>query len=594
MEIGMDFFLRMARNPEAFRSFNQDDYFTQWATRTFGASHASAIAEVLGEYFSLNIVKRPEHLPSQKTSGFSLVSDGDEAQKRLDKFASLVTLADTIYGELSAEQKPSFYEMVLYPVRASYHANQRALLAERSKLWAEQKRAATATLAAEAQAAHDAVMADAQFYNEVNAGGKWNLTVNPMPDLAGWARETQNPFLMPDVGSYTPLAAAALGVAIEGSAAVLKSDVRSELSIFNRAANSSRFIDVFNQGSVAMSWTAEADAPWVVLSETSGTADARIMVSINWDTAPRGNALLGNVTVAGAGAEHTVSLVVYNPENLDLANLPDAVEDNYAVVIEAEDFAARVDGGDGTGWRRVDKATASQDGMAIEPVTASSLDPTSLPTDAPSLTYNFYAFSTGTTQIFTQCLPTHRTTSDHVGVRYAISLNGESPIVVDVNAEEYTAAWNVNTLRAASIGVSDHDVTTPGLQTIKVWMVDASVVLDKITVKLFTGTYMYEVEDLTVHNSSIGTSVVTYTDAPASGGAGVHIQSTKPSDFGTLILPNVKAGDYEIIISVKKWTSRGIMQLAVAETATGRFTDIGDEQDLSALLVDTATSRRFP
>ncbi|KAJ9465321.1 hypothetical protein DIPPA_10301 [Diplonema papillatum] len=579
MEIGMDFFLRMARNPEAFRSFNQDDYFTQWATRTFN-SHAESIAEVLGEYFSLNIAKRPEHIASEETSGFSLVSDGDEAQKRLDKFASLVTLADSIYGELSAEQKPSFYEMVLYPVRASYHANQRTLLAERSRLWAEQKRAATATLAAEAHAAREAVMADVQFYNEVNTGGKWNMMLNPAPETDGWSRETQNPFLVPEVGSYTPPAAAALGVAIEGSAAVLKSDVRSELSIFNRAANSSRFIDVFNQGSDAMSWTAEADAPWVVLSETSGTADARIMVSINWDTAPRGNAVLGSVTVAGAGAEHTVSLVVYNPENLDLANLPDAVEDNYAVVIEAEDFAARVDGGDGTGWRRVDKATASQDGMAIEPVTASSLDPTSLPTDAPSLTYNFYAFSTGPVQILTQCLPTHRTTSDHVGVRYVISLNGDNPIVVDVNAEEYTTAWNVNTLRAASVGVSDHKITASGLQTIKVWMVDASVVLDKLTVQLFSGTYMYEVEDLTVHNTSIDTPVVTYTDVPASGGAGVHIQATKASQFGTLILPNVEAGDYEIIISVKKWTSRGIMQLAVAETATGRFMDIGDEQDL--------------
>ncbi|KAJ9458232.1 hypothetical protein DIPPA_06774 [Diplonema papillatum] len=581
-EIGTEFFLRMARNPEAFRNFDQHDYFTQWAARTFDAWHAEAIAEVLDGYFSLNIVKRPEHLTSQGDSGFSPVLNGDEAQQRLDKFASLAALADTVYGRLCAEQKPAFYEMVLYPLRASYKVNQRTLLAERSRMWAAQKRAATATLAAEAQAAHDALLAEVEFYNEVNAGGKWNLTLNPMPELGGWARETQNPFLMPAVGSYSPPAAAALGVAIEGSEAVLKSGVPGELAVFSRAADSNRFIDVFNQGSAAMSWTAVAGAPWVVLSETSGTADARIVVSINWDTAPRGNAVLGNVTVAAAGgAELTVSLVVHHPDNLDLADLPDAVEDNKVVVIEAEDFVARSDrSSDGAGWRRVDKATASQDGMAIEPVTASSADPASLPTGAPSLTYTFYAFTTGPVQILTQCLPTHKTTSAHEGVRYAISLNGDSPIVVDVNAEEYTAAWNVNTLRAASVGVSDHKITAPGSQTIEVWMVDASVVLDKLTVQLFQGFYLYEAEDLTVHDSSSDVRVTKYSDVPASGGGGMHVQSTKAGQFGTFVLPNVQAGDYEIIIRVKKWTSRGIMQLAVAETPTGLFTDLGDEQDL--------------
>ena len=589
MEIGTEFFLRLARNPEAFREFDQTAYFTQWASRAFDSAHAEAIADVLNDYFRLNIVKRPEHL-NRSSSGFSLVDDGDEAQMRLDAFAAMVASANAIYAGLPEDQKAAFYELVLYPARASYYVNKRTLQAERSRLWAQQERAATDALAAEAQAAHDALLAEVQFYNQENAGGKWNRMLNPMDTslLASWARETQNPFIEPGYGSYAPSAAASLGVSIEGSSALLESGVPGRLPTFNGSAARSSFIDVFNQGTTAMNWTAEASSPWIMLSQTSGSADCRIVVSIDWNSVPRGYAVPGSVTITGAGSERTVHLFVFYPLDLNLASLPDAVEDNGRVVIEAEDYTARSDSGDGTGWRRADQAAASNDGMAIQPVTADSLDPENLPLDAPCLSYTFHAFNTGSVTIRTQCLPTHRLTSDHEGVRYAISLNGEPPQIVDVYAVEYSSAWYANTVRAASIGVSNHEITSPGLQTIQVWMVDASVVLDKLTVEINTGAY--EAEDLGVQDSNC--SVVTFTDPPASGGAGMHIQSTAVGHYATLAIPNVKAGDYELTVRVKKWASRGIMQMAIAENSAGPFTDIGTPFDLynaSELYADLET-----
>lgn len=192
----------------------------------------------------------------------------------------------------------------------------------------------------------------------------------------------------------------------------------------------------------------------------------------------------GTITITGAGAERVVNLRIFYPLDLDLETLPDAAENNGEVMIEAEDFVARIDRADGTGWRRIDAATASQDGMTILPVTVESLDPANLPAEAPMLTYQFHAFGTGPVTILVQCLPTHRITSDHPGVRYAISLNGDTPRIVDVNAVEYSAAWNANTLRAASIGISTHEIMKSGLQTIRIWMVDAGTVLDKIDVRM--------------------------------------------------------------------------------------------------------------
>lgn len=66
----------------------------------------------------------------------------------------------------------------------------------------------------------------------------------------------------------------------------------------------------------------------------------------------------------------------------------------------------------------------------------------------------------------------------------AISLNGDEPRIVDIHANEYSEAWNINTLRAAAIGVTEHEIAAPGLQTIQIWMVDAGVVLDNITVEI--------------------------------------------------------------------------------------------------------------
>ena len=574
MEIGTEFFLRMARNPEAFRNFDQHAYFTEWGAKTFGSVYAEGIAEIMDKYYQLNIVKRAEHL-NRSNSGFSFIENGDEAQKRLDDFASLVEAANSIYNMLPSEQKPAFYEMVLYQIRATYYVNQRTLLAERSRLWAAQKRAGTNALAAEARAAHDALLAEAVFYNKTNADGKWDYMINPMDPslLSSWARETQNPFIEPMYGSYSTPTTSGIAVAIEGSESPLVNTTPGMLPVFNPAADSQYFIDVFNTGSSSSAWTAYSDNSWVILSEESGQGDARILVSIDWNNAPKGCNVPATITIESDGSQQLINLNLFNPQDLDLNSLPDAVENHGRVVIEAENYSEQADA-NGVGWRHVNRATASKDGMTIHPITAQSHNPASL-SSAPSLTYQFYAFSTGPVKISTQCLPTHRITSDHEGLRFAISLNGDTPQIIDIHANEYTAAWNVNTLRAASIGTSSHSISEPGLQTVKIYMVDAGVVLDKITVNT---NGIYEAEELSVLESN--TTVENYTDTPASGGKGLHIKSTRAGHYATLIIPDVKANEYTLQTRVKKWGSRGIVQMSIADDPAGPYTSIGNPYDL--------------
>jgi hypothetical protein len=489
-EIGTEFFLRLARNPEAFRDFDQRAYLTEWAGRTFGSLHAAAIGAILDDYYGLNIVTRPEHL-DHGSSGFDFTGAqgrGDEAQRRLDRFAALVASAESLYAQLPTDTKAAFYELVLYPVRATALVNRKVLLAERSRLWARQGRAATGAVAAEALAADAALQHELEFYNLRNADGKWDHMLSPMAaeELPAWAQETQSPFYMPTLGHYAPPVAAGLGVVVEGSATPVVANVPGRLPAFNRAVRSRHFIDVYDTGAAPLEWEARASAPWVLLSRHMERSDARIEVSIDWRHAPTDPSVPASIEIQGAGAKRLVQLQLFNPSGLVTAPLLGAVEDNGGIVLRAENFAARHDSAAGVGWRRLSRATAGGDGMTIQPVTAASVNPSALSADTPSLTYEFQTFSSGAARVTVKCLPTHRITSDHLGLRYAISLNGGPPQVVDLQANEYSAVWNANVLRAWSAGVSQHQLTSAGRQTLTIWMIDPGVVLDRIDVRLST------------------------------------------------------------------------------------------------------------
>lgn len=566
-EIGMEFFLRLARNPEAYRNFDQHAYLVKWAGQNFGMANADAIATLLDEYYRLNIILRPEQL-NFTTSGFSLVSNGDEAQRRLDQFAALTASANALYAQLPANQKAAFYEMILYPIRGADLQNQKVLLAERSRLWATQGRAATTNLALAAQAAQNAILTETTFYNQSNANGKWNRTMTVTT-----TGEAKMPYLMPALGSYVPPAPGGMGVAVEGAAAVLGANA-GLLPTFNPVANKSYFIDVFNIGTGAMSWTAQSSASWITLSQTNGNADARIWVGVDWANAPRGYAVPGWVTIQGAGTTNVIAVKAFYPLSLNLATLPGAVENNGVVTIEAENFTARQDGANGVGWRKLARACASGDGMTIVPITAAAINPAAISSSTPSLTYQFYTFSSGAATVQVGCLPTHKITSDQVGCRYAISLNGDAPQVVDINADEFTSAWSANVLRATANGRSSHTITNAGLQTLKIWMIDPGVVLDKTTVTINSG--VFEAENLAF---TATTANHTFSESGLSGDGAMSLDATGVGQSITFVLPQLSAGTFDLAVRVKAWNNRAIAQMAISDAINGPFTNLGSPLD---------------
>jgi hypothetical protein len=88
----------------------------------------------------------------------------------------------------------------------------------------------------------------------------------------------------------------------------------------------------------------------------------------------------------------------------------------------------------------------------------------------------------------------------------------------------------------------------------------------------------FEAEGLGVQSFTSGDTEEIITDPGFSAGAAVELVSGAVGDQITFVVPNIEAGSYDVKVAVKKYTNRGIWQLAIGP-AGGSFTNLGSPQD---------------
>jgi hypothetical protein len=276
---------------------------------------------------------------------------------------------------------------------------------------------------------------------------------------------------------------AGLGVAVEGRLEPLRENETGAalpaLSAFTRGA---RFIDVFNAGRAAARWTARASQDWIRLSRSAGDLreDARVLVSVDWSRAPKGEEVSEAVEISGAGATRVVRVPVFNPRAPRPAVVSGFVESAGVVALEAEHFTGQVDRA-GAGWRVIPGLGRTGDSVAVFPTTAPSVEPTRIARDAPVLEYRLYLFKLGRVNMSCYLVPTQPLRAGR-GLRYAVGLDGEPPQTVAAGAgvEVTSRAWSLSVLDETVIGSTTHEVAAAGPHVLRIYMVDAGVVLDKI------------------------------------------------------------------------------------------------------------------
>ena len=146
MEFPIEFFLTLARNPEEWPKERIAE-FTQACGRSANSDrqYAPDIADIIAKYTKFNGRRKPELL---EPDTFSLV-DYQEAEKVLDEWQAITAKAEQIYAACRKNERDAFFQLVLYPVKASAQVTELYVTAGKNHLYASQGRASANDLAAQ-------------------------------------------------------------------------------------------------------------------------------------------------------------------------------------------------------------------------------------------------------------------------------------------------------------------------------------------------------------------------------------------------------------------------------------------------------------
>jgi hypothetical protein len=250
---------------------------------------------------------------------------------------------------------------------------------------------------------------------------------------------------------------------------------------FDAYNQQTQWLDVFNRGDKPFTFTASADQPWIVLSQTSGTVakDQRLQVRVDWNHVPDG-VTDGSITVTPSGGTSVhVRVQALRPAAPAPARdaLDGFVEARNYVSMEAAHFTAATPA-NGVHWVEIPGYGETLSAMTILPVSAASVLP---PQPSASLQYKMYLFQPGAYQVEAILAPTLNFVPGR-GLRYALSFDDQPPQVVDALASNTDADW----AKAVSDGVrkvtATLNIQQPGYHTLKFWMVDPGLVLEKLVV----------------------------------------------------------------------------------------------------------------
>jgi Glycosyl hydrolase family 115/Gylcosyl hydrolase family 115 C-terminal domain len=477
MEIPMEFFLSLAWDPQRWPKEKISEFGRLWAEREFGSRYAAQIAEIVARYAKFNARRKPELL---EPNTYSLINYR-EAETVALEFQRLTERAEAIYAKLPQDTKDAFYELVLYPVKASAVVNQLYIAVEKNRLYAQQGRASTNDLADEAERLFREDADLSSYYNHTLAGGKWNHMMDQTH--IGYTFWNEPPISnMPAVRRIELPQMASMGVAVEGSESAWPDSANPPAVLdFDVFEQRKRFVDLFNRGGNAFTFKATASAPWIKVSEKKGRVarEQRIWISVDWARISQ-VAQSGSVEfVSDSGQRVSVALNTFRPASPGREELRGFVETGGYVSVEAPHYTKKIHGVSAR-WEQIDDLGRTGSAMSIFPVNAKSA--TASP-GAPCLEYKMYLFHTGQVRVEAIVDPSLDVVPGR-GLRYAISFDDEQPQVVDILANKTTEAWATAVKDSVRKVSSVHVISEPGYHTLKFWMVDPGVVLQKIVIDL--------------------------------------------------------------------------------------------------------------
>ena len=538
-ELPIDFIMHYAWDPDAIPAESVEDYTLDLSESLFGEKYAEEIAYIISKYPKLNLLRKPE---VQTTRIFSY-ANYNEASRMDEEWDDLVRRAEDLKEVIPQEYSDAFYELVYYPAVASAIVAKIYLYAGLNNVLAVQGNPKANQMADKVLELYSQDKSLSDYYNNGLADGKWK---NMMSDLHigyyMWSMPRTS--ALPSLYRIKPLEKPSIGVSVDGNesawpqidtepALIDGTGIRREeglrfkeqlvesspaLPLFDALGDQTYKIMLFNRGTGTFSAQLTSNEDWVIL----GTKECRnindefiVPVSIDWAKAPAGQSEATVTIVSDSGETVPVRITAIN-DAVPAHSAPFYGRLKGEFAMDAIGFSRSIPGKDAS-WAFIPDLGRDKGCMGIVPCTA----PSSLRTeDAAILEYDIYLPEANEATVMLGIKPTQDVNPAR-GLRIAVGLDDGAPQIIDARKgmvdtfSEYTkenlersnvlkplprrteSAYTplrslmrdevFDDMRWLDVSL---DVKNGGMHTLKVYMIDPEIVLEKIVVNP-DGTYSY-------------------------------------------------------------------------------------------------------
>ena len=192
-----ELFMDIAWDPEQVREKGVREHMTQFMTREFGQRRATALTNLMFDYYHLTYIRRPEFMAHTRTEErdpkykrpTSLPWSEEYIYNRIKAYDDLIVDCNRLGDYEDKAHADVWYQLIEYPVKAAACMNKKWCYAQLARHGADEG------YWFKADEQHRMIVTSTQHYNEVVADGKWNKMMNYHPrNLAVYDSVPRNTF----------------------------------------------------------------------------------------------------------------------------------------------------------------------------------------------------------------------------------------------------------------------------------------------------------------------------------------------------------------------------------------------------------------
>lgn len=477
-EYNIEFFLDMAWNINSVNEKSIYKHQYKWLEREFGANVAHKIAPAIQEYYRLANIRKPEFMGWSRVeeygaikggktpvidTEFSPYNFGDEIYNRIQDYNIISNIAKETEQLIPQDKKSAFFQLVTYPICASAEMNKKLLYAQKARLYAKECLPLAKEYEQLSNDAYNTISALTHQYNRDISNKKWdgmmdmkprNLAVfEKMNDLElSYPSNNKNTLTSPDKKIDTN-----------------KNENSTTLEQFKKNIHESTFISLIDSDKNHTIWSIESKPEWINIEEEVLPVrhEKRINITPNWDKLDNASEGEIRLNIDGQIYPFTVSA--------SKDNMPKATEVYRTIALNGSDFT-----------RNGKTSPLATEGLGH------SMNAISLEKGKDNfIEFDIYTESNGDAIINTHFIPNHPTTNSDI--RYAISVDNQTPQIVSLKTEFRSEQWKINVLRNQAVGSTKHHIEESGKHTIRIYALDDDIILDQLMLTFDQDLKYYQV-----------------------------------------------------------------------------------------------------